>query len=254
MSTLRGFRPPKLGVGMTFSSALLSYLQRRPEALDFVELEPQTLWLADDAINGPFFEYAPALALLEGIEQRVLVHSVGVPLGGRRKPSPSQMALLNATAKKLNSPWVSEHLSVGGTPHCSSGFFLPPLQTDEGVVTATNNIRRFAKGIDRPVAIETGVSYFKRKPFEMPDGEFVAQIAEAADCGILLDLHNLYCNEKNGRCDISSFMTEIPLDRVWEVHLAGGELRDGIWLDSHCGSMPDDLFRASKEISAHCPT
>ena len=130
---------------------------------------------------------------------------------------------------------------------------MPPLQTDEGVETAARNIRAFARGIGRPVAIETGAAYFKRKPFEMSDGAFVARVAEEADCGILLDLHNIYCNERNGRITLDAFLAELPLDRVWEIHLAGGAEMMGYWLDSHSGPMPPDLIARSIEIVKSLP-
>jgi uncharacterized protein (UPF0276 family) len=238
---------------MVFSTALRPFLQRRPDALDLLEIEPQTLWLADDAFGGPFFEYSPGIDFFAGLPGHKLVHSVGMPLGGTRRPDPAQMALLRSTAERLDSPWVSEHLSVAGTPHRAAGFLLPPLQTEEGVEIAARNIRDFAKGVGRLVAIETGVAYLRRKPFEMHDGAFVARVAEAADCGILLDLHNIYCNEKNGRIAMDAFLSDIPLDRVWEVHLAGGMEMDGFWLDAHSGEMPDELAERSRQIVRSLP-
>jgi uncharacterized protein (UPF0276 family) len=233
---------------MVFSPALRPFLQRQEEPLDLLEIEPQTLWLADDALEGPFFEFTPGIDFFDSLPGHKLVHSVGVPLGGTRTPNPAQTELLRLTAERLNSPWVSEHLSVGGTPHQAAGFLLPPLQTDEGVEIAVRNIRSFAKAIGRPIAIETGVAYTRRKPFEMPDGEFVAQIVQETGCGLLLDLHNIYCNEKNGRITMENFLADIPLERVWEVHLAGGVEMEGFWLDSHSGAMPEDLAVRSRKI------
>ena len=238
---------------MIFATALRGFLQRRPDALDLLEIEPQTLWLADDAYQGPFFEFTPGIELFASLPGHKLVHSVGVPLGGTKPPDPAQCALIRKTADRLDSPWVSEHLSVGGTPHQAAGFFLPPLQTDAGVATAIRNITAFRDAVGRPVAIETGVAYLARKSFEMPDGEFLARVAEGADCGILLDLHNLYCNQRNGRIRLDETLAQLPLDRVWEVHLAGGVEQDGFWLDSHSGPMPDDLKALAGEVLAHLP-
>ncbi len=157
MGEALAFRPPRLGAGMIYTPALRPFLKERLGSIDVLEIEPQTLWLADDAIEGPYREHSELIDAFAALPVSKLVHSVGMPLGGTRRPSPSQMALVRATAERLDSPWVSEHLSVAGTPHRSAGFLLPPLQTEEGVATAAANIRAFAEGVGRPVAVETGV-------------------------------------------------------------------------------------------------
>ncbi len=247
------FAAPKLGIGMIFAPGLRPFLERRPDALDVLEIEPQTLWLADHAFDGPFYEFTPGVDLFARLPGHKLVHSVGMPLGGTRAPVPAQCALIRDTAARLNSPWVSEHLSVAGTPHRAAGFLLPPLQTPAGAAQAAANIRAFAAAVARPVAIETGVAYLARKDFEMDDGAFLAEVVRTADCGILLDLHNLYCNARNGRINLDRYLAQIPLDRVWEVHLAGGEEQAGVWLDSHSGPMPADLHAIAREVLGSLP-
>lgn len=247
------FAAPKLGTGMIFSPALLPWLTRRPGALDGLEIEPQTLWLADDPLAGPFRPFRAGVDLFAALPGHKLVHSVSLPLGGTRPPDAAQAGLVRAAAERLGSPWVSEHLSVGGTPHRAAGFFLPPLQTEATAVTAAANIRALAAMVGRPVAVETGVAYLKRQPWEMEDGAWIARVAELADCGLLLDLHNLYCNARNGRIDLDRTLAQLPMGRVWEVHLAGGDAQAGVWLDSHSGPMPPDLAALAREVLASLP-
>ena len=78
-----------------------------------------------------------------------------------------------------------------------------------------------------PFAVEIGVNYLRRRSDELSDGEFVTKVVEGANCGIILDLHNLWTNEMNGRQSIEDFLRQIPLERVWEIHLAGGYEEDG---------------------------
>jgi uncharacterized protein len=88
---------------------------------------------------------------------------------------------------------------------------------------------------------------------QLDDGSFFAEVAEAADCGVLLDLHNLWCNEVNGRARVLDVVDELPLHRVWEVHLAGGMPLSGYWLDSHSGLVPEPLFDIAAEVVSRLP-
>src|SRR5262249_26941292 len=99
-----------------------------------------------------------------------------------------------------------------------------------------------------PLALETGVNYLRQSDGEMSDGRFIREVVEGADCGLLLDLHNLWTNERNGRQRALDVIAELPLDRVWEVHVAGGEERGGFWVDSHCGAMPEPVRRLAREV------
>ncbi len=94
LATVSAFEAPKLGIGMIFSAALWPFLQRRPNALALLEIEPQTLWLADHAFEGPFFEFTPGIEAFASLPGHKLVHSVGMPLGGSRPPGPGQIGVV----------------------------------------------------------------------------------------------------------------------------------------------------------------
>jgi hypothetical protein len=104
-----------------------------------------------------------------------------------------------------------------------------------------------------PLAIETGVNYLRPRGDEIPDGDFLAELVHVADCGILLDLHNVYCNERNGRQSVEEFLAHLPLNRVWEIHLAGGFELKGFWLDAHSGAIPDPLLAIAREVVPNLP-
>jgi len=246
-------RLPELGVGITYSSAIEPVLEQHPDLFDVVEVEPQTTWI--ETRDGPerYRILDPVLEHIAQLPGRKLVHSIGVPVGGTVRPEQAQLVLLERTVARLNSPWVSEHLSFSSTADFRTGFFLPPRQTPEGVDTAVTSIRDLKAAFPVPVAVETGVNYLRPRPDEMPDGAFVAAVAEAADCGILLDLHNIFANALNGRQSVDEFLVQLPLDRVWEIHLAGGFEMEGFWLDAHSGAIPDPLFEISKRVVSALP-
>jgi hypothetical protein len=102
-------------------------------------------------------------------------------------------------------------------------------------------------------AAESGVNYLQPRPDEMPDAEYYSAVATAADCGILLDLHNLWANERNGRQALSEILDLLPLDRVWEVHVAGGMPLGRYWLDAHCGLVDEALLERVAETLGRLP-
>lgn len=103
---------------------------------------------------------------------------------------------------------------------------------------AADHIATYHAAAPLPFLIETGVNYLQPRPGELSDGAYIASVADSSDCAILLDLHNLLANERNGREPVSDVLSDLPLERVLEVHVAGGFEFDGYYLDAHVGA-PD---------------
>jgi len=243
---------PRAGVGVSWTGALDPVLQQHAELIDWIEFEPQTTWLMASAGAPP---RAPRAVLdhLQRLPGSKLVHSVAAPVGGTTRPTPQHLALLREAVRALDAPWASEHLSFNVSHGVCTGFFMPPRQTDAQVRVIADNIRRLQDALGVPIAIENGTSYLCPRSDEMADGEFVARVAEAADCGLLLDLHNAYANAVNGRQPLQDFLAALPLHRVWELHLAGGMQRDGFWLDAHSGPVPPELWHLVRELPRRLP-
>ncbi|MCU1322530.1 MAG: hypothetical protein JWM43_2179 [Acidobacteriaceae bacterium] len=244
---------PELGVGMVYFAGLEPLLEAHPGVVDLLEIEPQTTWLERPDLPGEILIQPEVEAHLAQLPYRKLVHSVGTPVGGSVPGIEMQLPLLRDCVKRWNAPWASEHLAFNLTPDFFTGFFLPPRQTDAGIDVYVPAIRRLADAVKVPFAFETGVNYLRPRADEIPDGEFIAEVAQQAECGILLDLHNIYANEWNGRQKVQDFLQQIPLDRVWEMHVAGGFELDGYWLDAHSGAMPDAMVALAREIIPHLP-
>ena len=244
---------PELGVGITYSSAIEPVIEQHQELFDVVEFEPQTTWIKTREVSNPYRISDSVLEHIAHLPGRKLVHSIGTPVGGTVRPAPDQLACLRRTIAALNPPWVSEHLSFNATDQFSTGFFLPPRQTLYGVESVKRSILDLKEGLSVPIAVETGVNYLRQRLDEMPDGAFVAAVVESANCGILLDLHNIFANAVNGRQSVEDFMAQLPLERVWEVHLAGGFEMEGFWLDAHSGAIPDPLLEIARWVIPSLP-
>lgn len=248
---------PILGVGVIYSPALKPLLEAEPDLACVLEVEPETLWTFTGDPAAPYRPAAAALAGLLELPQPKLVHGVGFPVGGSRPPDPRHLPLLVDMIDTLASPWASEHLAfneaAGDGGAFATGFLLPPLQSPAGVAAARASIRSVASRLPVPFAVETGVNYLQRRPGEMADGAFVAAVAESADCGLVLDLHNLWANQRNGRMSVEAVLAELPLERVWEVHIAGGSEFRGYWLDAHSGEVPAPLLELACRVLPELP-
>jgi uncharacterized protein len=250
-------RLPTLGVGMVYWPTLDPLLREPNSLIDVVEVEPQTIWhkLADPL--SPYVVDQAIWSHLESLSQPKLVHSVGLPVGGASLPNPEQLPLFQSFTLEIGAPWASEHLSFNQVSSAEAtwdtGFLLPPLQNSAGLAAIVANIQQLQAHLDVPVLVETGVNYLQPQPGQWSDGEFMAAVATTADCGILLDLHNIWTNERNGRQSIAEFLSQIPLERVIEVHLAGGEEYNGYWLDAHNGIVQPELMEISRQVLPQLP-
>jgi uncharacterized protein len=240
-----------LGVGLVYWPVLRPLFVAGEAAV--LELEPQSLWTKVRGPSGWSYRLNErGLESIAELPQLKVLHGVGQPIGGSVDDPLDYLPLLRQMSDRLRPAWVSEHLAhnrvhrEGRTSEC--GYLLPPLQRPAGVRVAAANIRRYAQALDRPVAFETGVNYLCPQVDDMQDGAFFGAVAEEADCGILLDLHNLWCNERNGRQSVADALTQMPLDRIWEVHFAGGSSLHGYCLDAHDGAIPPQLLEIGEQI------
>jgi len=251
------FQVPRLGPGAIYLRSLDGLFRSASDLIRVAEIEPQTLSTKGTAPGSVARSSSMERRRLATFPQRFLTHGVGYPIGGTVCDQQSHIGEFLLWTEGLNAPWTSEHLSILELPGARGpqpcGFLMPPLQTDAQVELAVRNIRARAAAVGRPFAFETGVNYFSPRDCEMADGDFFAAVAESADCGILLDLTNLWVNHKNGRARIEDVIARLPLERVWEVHLAGIEFANGYWLDAHSGAIDSELAEFALEVVASLP-
>ncbi len=248
----------QLGVGLVYLSELAPLLADSDGVVSVLEVEPQAWWekiLVHGC--GSYRMNTQALAEIAAFPRAKLIHGVGHPIGGLIDDPLDWRTPFAHCVDLLTPPWVSEHLSFNRfcrhTRVCETGFLLPPRQTPAGVAVAVENLRTMRESVGVPVAFETGVNYLRPRTDEMSDGDFFAAIATAADCGILLDLHNLWANERNGRQSVAEILDLLPLERVWEVHVAGGMPLNGFWLDAHSGLVDDALMQLVAQTIPRLP-
>lgn len=245
------------GVGLVWVPGVEPLLAPGAGLADLVEIEPQMWWDYEAGRAMPYRMREEAFAFLRECGKPVIVHGVGGGAAGTVLPPTAFTRHFHEACRRLRPAWISEHLSFlhlreKGEPYFA-GMMLPPLQTPAGAETAIANIRQVTHGLPSPLALETQVNYMRSACGNLSDGEFMARVAEGLDCGILLDLTNLWVNEKNGRQPVEEYLGAIPLERVVEVHLAGARLDDGVWLDAHNGTLQDEVLALAESVLPRLP-
>lgn len=248
----------ELGVGIVYHSGIDNLIERTADLIDVFELEPQTIWFRESSENSKIKYDISVVERLQTISKPLIFHGVGFPVGGTKPPDKIQIPILQELMDKMKPRWMSEHLSFN-TAYNSEGkifntnLLLPPRQTTEGAACSIKSVLAMKEDIGIPFAFETGVNYLQPLADELSDGEFIARIAEGTDSYILLDLHNIYANELNGRQSVKQFLNQIPLERVIEIHIAGGFYHDGYYLDAHSGISSDILLEMTEKTVSICP-
>jgi uncharacterized protein (UPF0276 family) len=143
---------------------------------------------------------------------------------------------------RLRPVWFSDHLSVSQAGGIDIGHLAPLSFTQEVVEIVSAKIAALQEKFSVPFLLENITYYFQLPGAEMTEWEFIRRILEGSDCGMLLDLNNLYANAKNHDYDVYEFLDSIPLERVVEIHLAGGLLCDGLYIDTHGHSVSDKVW------------
>ena len=240
-----------LGVGIIALGSLDHLWPGVADLVDVVEVEPQTLWLSGLG-DGRYIPAEP-LGWLRRCGRPLLAHGVGFPVGGTQAPDRDGVRAAARSAHDLDAVHWSEHLAFNAVGDAYAGFLLPPVQTTAAVAASVGHIRTYQELYDRPFLVETPTNYLRPVPGDLDDGAYVAAIAEQAGCGILLDLHNIWTNERNGRQPVADYLAQLPLDRVWEVHLAGGFETGGFYLDAHVGAIDPELLELAAQVVPTLP-
>jgi uncharacterized protein (UPF0276 family) len=128
------------------------------------------------------------------------------------------------------------------------GHLSPLPFTRDSVETLCENIREVRSQIETPLILEN-ITYTVALTFsEMDEIGFLHEILEKSNCGLLLDITNLFTNSTNHRHDPLAFIENLPLDRIVQLHFAGGHWHDGTLVDSHSRPTPPEVWALMETV------
>jgi uncharacterized protein (UPF0276 family) len=176
----------------------------------------------------------PLQVLDQIMEQyQVVQHGVSAYFGSADRMDRTHLRKLRDLVRRTNTPFISDHLCWGSVDGSYSHDLLPLPYTLEAVRRTAEKIRMVSDFVERPVCVENVSSYAEFTSSTMTEWDFLSEVVEAADCGILLDVNNIYVSSVNHGFDPFAYLESIPHERVGQIHIAGHSVMDEFILDTH---------------------
>lgn len=185
------------------------------------------------------------LSVLDRILERyrVVQHGVSMYFGSAEPLNREHLRRLKALVKRTKTPWLTDHLCWGSVDGTYSHDLLPMPYTFEAAEVTARKVREARDFLEVPIAVENVSSYAQFHVSEMTEWEFLNEVVERADCGILLDVNNIYVSSQNHDFDPFEYVNAVPAERVAQIHIAGHTRYEKYVLDTHDHPVIDPVWK-----------
>jgi uncharacterized protein (UPF0276 family) len=228
------FGLPDLGVGVGLRTVHFGHILSKEPDVDFFE-----------AITENFLDTGGRPRhILDRVAERypVVLHGVSMSIGGADPLDLSYLRKVKALAARVKARWISDHLCFTGVSGRNTHDLLPLPYTEETLRHVVARVRRVSDVLERPLVLENPSSYLEFRSSTMSEAAFFARLLKDADCGMLLDVNNVYVSSVNHGFDAVTYLDSIPHDRVVQYHLAGHTDKGTHLLDTHSARMKKDVW------------
>ncbi len=194
------------------------------------------------------------LAVLDQILERyrVVQHGVSMYFGSADKLNRQHLRRLKTLVRRTGTPWLSDHLCWGSADGRYSHDLLPMPYTFEAAKVTARKIREARDFLEVPVIVENVSSYAEFHVSEMTEWEFLNEVVERADCGILLDVNNIYVSSRNHSFNPGHYLDAVPPERVAQLHIAGHSTFEKYILDTHDHPVIDPVWALYERAIERC--
>jgi uncharacterized protein (UPF0276 family) len=210
---------PHLGFGVGLRSDHFDYILSHQPKVDWFEVISENFM---DSRGWP----RRALDLI-GERYPVVMHGVSMSIGSTDPLDFEYLARLKRLAQEIKAVWVSDHLCWTGVMGRNTHDLLPLPLNEETLCHVISRVRTVQEFLERPLVLENPSSYLSFASDTMREWEFMAALAEETDCGLLLDVNNVYVSSVNHDFDAVQYIESVPVERIVQFHLAG---------HTHCGT------------------
>ena len=194
-----------------------------------------------------------ALDYLERIRARypIVMHGVSLSIGSTDPIDQDYLAAVRALAQRIEPHWISDHLCWTGVDGQNVHDLLPLPYTEEALNAVVTRVGRVQEALGRQILLENVSSYLTFHASEMSEWEFLREVAQRADCAILLDINNIYVSSVNHGFDPVQYLRAMPVSRVRQFHLAGHSDLGGHLIDTHDAPIAEPVWALYRTALAH---
>jgi hypothetical protein len=228
------FSLPNLGIGLGLRTVHYSHIVEHWPAVDWFEI------LSENYMQ----THGRPLHFLDRVAERypVVLHGVSLSIGSTDPLNREYLGELRALRDRTRARWVSDHLCFTGVAGKNTHDLLPIPYTEESLRHVARRVREVQDFLEAPLALENPSTYLELQASTMSEPDFLAALAEEANCALLLDVNNVFVSAYNHGFDASEYLAKIPFDRVVQLHVAGHTSYGTHIVDTHVGPVTDPVW------------
>lgn len=196
-----------------------------------------------------------AAYVLDRVAERypIAMHGVSLSIGSTDKLNLSYLDKLKKLASRTRAMWVSDHLCWTGIMGHNTHDLLPMPLTDESLRHVIQRVKQVQEILERPLVLENPSSYLSFVDDTFTEWDFISRVAEEADCGLLLDVNNVYVSSVNHHFDAHHYIDNIPHERVVQMHIAGHTHCGTHIIDTHDKQVTAEVWKLYAKAKQYCP-
>ena len=234
MTATRSDSLPYLGYGLGLRVDHYEALLAKPAQVQWLEVVSEN-YMVDGGLP---------LVWLDRFRERypLVMHGVSMSIGSTDPLDEDYLARLAALAQRVEPAWVSDHLCWTGVQGVNLHDLMPLPYTEEALNHVVSRVQRVQDKLKRRILLENVSSYVSFAQSQLTEWEFLAEVAERADCLILLDINNVHVSATNHGFSALDYLRGIPVSRVQQFHLAGYEQGEQLIIDTHDAAVSNAVW------------
>ncbi len=223
-----------LGLGVGLRTVHFNYILHHWPAVDWFEIISENFM---DSAGRPRY-------VLDQIAEHypTVMHGVSLSIGSTDPLDFEYLAKLKRLARQTRPRWISDHLCWTGVLGLNAHDLLPIPLNEETLRHVARRVRTVQDYLERPLVLENPSTYVTFAQSSMSEWEFLSRLAEEADCGLLLDVNNVYVSSINHDFDPREYLENVPHERIVQCHLAGHTNCRTHLIDTHDDHVIDPVW------------